>query len=53
MQIDEASKAHGFGWMTESALNDFATKYQQWGLVKNKYTFGDFATNELMQQLGK
>jgi NitT/TauT family transport system substrate-binding protein len=53
MQLDEGAKLHGFGWLTDKVLDDFALKYQQWGLVKNTYTFDAFATNELVQQLGK
>ena len=34
MQLDESAKTHGFGWLTESVLNDFAAKYQEWGLVR-------------------
>lgn len=48
MQIDDAYKAHGFGWLSEKVEDKFAETYHKWGLVKGNYTFKDFATNELL-----
>lgn len=53
MQLDDGAKTRGFGWLSEGALNEFARRYQEWGLVKNRYMFSDFATNDLVTALGK
>ena len=53
MQIDASSKAHGFGWLTEDVLNNFAKKYKEWDLIKSTYTFSDFATNDLLKDVKK
>jgi ABC-type nitrate/sulfonate/bicarbonate transport system substrate-binding protein len=53
MQVDEGTRVHGPGWFSETILAEFASKYQQWGLVKNRYSPGDFVTNELVTALGK
>lgn len=53
MQLDDAARQNGFGWLSENVLNDVARRYHEWGLAKNVYTFKDFATNDLVQALGK
>jgi NitT/TauT family transport system substrate-binding protein len=53
MESDEGTKARGLGWFTDKTMNDFASAYQQWGLVKNSYTAKDFVTNDLVTSLGK
>lgn len=53
MQVDASSKENGFGWLSEDILNNFAKKYNEWGLIKNVYTFKDFATNDLLKDIKK
>jgi NitT/TauT family transport system substrate-binding protein len=53
MQIDDASREHGFGWLSEDVLNRFAETYRNWGLVKGTYSFNDFATNDLLKSLNR
>ena len=53
MQIDDASREHGFGWLSEDILNRFAETYRNWGLVKGTYSFNDFATNDLLKSLNR
>lgn len=53
MQLDQAAKTKGFGWLTESELTTFAQKYQEWGQIKKVYQFSDFATNAIIEKAGK
>ena len=53
MQLDQSAKTNGFGWLSESELNSFAKKYQEWGIFKKVYKFEDFATNEILKEAKK
>jgi NitT/TauT family transport system substrate-binding protein len=50
-QNNSVSAGQGYGWFTPGILDDFGKKYQEWGLMKNVYSFNDLATNELVKEL--
>ena len=51
MELDDEAKRKGFGWMSEAVLNRFAEAYHDWGLVKEKHEFYEFATNVIVQSI--